>query len=146
METEKAVSMILLGGLLGIVGQGVRMIVGLKKLNEENSQKKPGESIEKFHASRIWLSMFVGFTAGVLALIVKGIDEKFVYTKELAFAIIGAGYSGADFIEGLFNSYIKKDTDEKVQLPAQAVNPPVSPEVPPVAPVPPVNPPAEPIN
>jgi hypothetical protein len=65
----------------------------------------------------------MGFVAGILSVIVKGIDEKFVYTKEVAFAIIAAGYSGADFIEGVFNSYIKKDVTKKDEA-----NPNPSPE------------------
>lgn len=122
METEKAILIILLGGVLGVVGQGVRMMVGLKKLNESNENPERGATLE-FDANRIWLSLFMGFVAGILSVIVKGIDEKFVYTKEVAFAIIAAGYSGADFIEGVFNSYIKKDVTKKDEA-----NPNPSPE------------------
>ena len=97
---------ILLGGLLGILGQGIRIIVGLKKLNDEAS----AESVSfgsKFQAGRLGLSLLIGFIAGALAMI--GFSDPpgmATPTKELIITLLGAGYAGTDFIEGFIHKYL----------------------------------------
>ena len=39
MEAQDLILLILIGGILGAVGQGIRVIVGLKKLYDESMQK-----------------------------------------------------------------------------------------------------------
>jgi hypothetical protein len=102
---------IIAGGLLGIIGQGIRVAVGFKKLNETrvtnptNPADPVPETKETFDTSRLLLSIFLGFIAGAIALICRGTTA---FDKEVAFAIIASGYAGADFIEGFFTTYIKK--------------------------------------
>ncbi len=105
------INTVIAGGLLGALGQGVRIAVGLKKFNEENtanaSSNKP---VEEFSISRMVISIFIGFVAGALGMIVKGYGQepdKDLKTETII-TIIAIGYSGADFIEGVFNTYIKK--------------------------------------
>jgi len=106
---------VIAGGLLGALGQGIRLAVGLKKLNEENSAKaadnKPAEA---FSVSRMVISIFIGFVAGAIGMLVKGgsLAVKGDYSTESIITIIAIGYSGADFIEGIFNTYIKKVTPD----------------------------------
>ena len=105
--------MIIAGGFLGALGQGIRLIVGLKKLNEENSTKRlQGKETEDFSTSRLVLSIFIGFVAGALGLLIKGstLGKDGNYSTESIVMIIAIGYSGADFIEGLFKTYISKST------------------------------------
>jgi hypothetical protein len=100
---------ILLGGLLGILGQGIRIIVGLKKLNTGNVTKTlNNDDTEGFSASRLLLSIFIGFIAGAIALLIRGADATPAGKTEFIFTIMAAGYSGTDFIEGVFNTYISK--------------------------------------
>ncbi|MFI5163425.1 MAG: hypothetical protein ACHQHN_19255 [Sphingobacteriales bacterium] len=97
---------ILLGGLLGILGQGIRIIVGLKKLHTSNVSKALNDdATDSFSSSRLLLSIFIGFIAGALALIIKGTGT---IDRNLIIIIMAAGYSGADFIEGVFHTYISK--------------------------------------
>ncbi len=94
--------LILLAGLSGAVGQCARIIVGIKKVNDQASatNQSMGSIIQ---LSRLVISLIIGFVAGVLAMLVlspiAGIDAKTI----LAFA--AAGYTGADFIEGIMSRY-----------------------------------------
>ena len=99
MDVNVLLMEILLGGVLGMVGQGARVIVGLKKLNDEavaTGRQFTGE----FHANKLIVSLLIGFVAGVLAIIGGvGLESELV-SKEAMMAIIASGYAGADFIEG----------------------------------------------
>lgn len=95
---------LILGGILGMIGQGIRVIAGLKKVNDQASAE--GKSFGSlFQSSTLALSLLIGFIAGTLAIIgVTGSTEVTNPSKELIVTIIGAGYAGTDFIEG----FIKK--------------------------------------
>lgn len=105
---------IILGGLLGILGQGIRVLVGLKKLYDT-----PDKYHQAFDASHTRLTLFIGFvTGGVAALSMnKPIDQN------VAFSLIGIGYLGVDFLEGLFLSKVasKMGVDPGSQTVAAAV-------------------------
>lgn len=99
------------GGLLGALGQGIRIAVGLKKLNEENTVRSLNDSSEKpFSVSRLLISVFIGFVAGALAMLIKyaSTEKPADYDTEIVITIIAAGYAGADFIEGIFITYGSK--------------------------------------
>jgi hypothetical protein len=108
MMTEY-VSALILGGILGMVGQGLRVIVGLKKLYDalEGIDGMP----TKFDSRRLWLSLFIGFVAGSFGMILK-IDYESVSTmvmnREFMISIVAIGYMGVDFIEGVMKSYVAK--------------------------------------
>lgn len=119
---------ILVGGLLGILGQGIRAIVGMKKMRDAkvtnnvnqakaastNATNKANNNNEppvvpvvvpdaEYDPKRFWMSIFIGFVAGALASLFtvkwpEGDPEKL---KTVWLTIIGAGYAGTDFIEGL---------------------------------------------
>ena len=105
MDINVLVMAIILGGLLGMVGQGIRVVVGLKKLNDTAAAKKT-EFKELFSTSTLMLSLLIGFVAGVLALIgTSGIDTELV-EKSTMMTVIAAGYAGTDFIEGFVRKNI----------------------------------------
>jgi len=111
MTTPDLINNIISGGLLGMLGQGIRVAVGLKKFNEENSVKAlEGKNQEPFSTSRLLISIFIGFVAGALGMIIKAPDANANNEREFIITIIAIGYSGADFIEGVFNTYINKAT------------------------------------
>ena len=115
MNTEQVLVNLLLCGLLGLIGQGIRVIVGLKKLREEataqTAQALPVASPhatkaiydDLFDGRKLWLSLFIGFIAGCLASFARTDPE---FTREVQLAIIAAGYSGTDFIEGIFKKLL----------------------------------------
>lgn len=111
MTPQQIIEKILLGGLLGLLGQGIRMAIGLKKLSDANAQTNNKEDL---NGGRLMVSLFIGFLAGALYVLVNGFsDQPDVQDGEyignqFVFTVIAAGYAGSDFIEGLFSTYIAK--------------------------------------
>ena len=90
-----------LGGAMGALGQGIRAIVGIKKLNDAASgtTASTGDLIQP---SRIWISFGIGFIAGALAAVSLITDLAHVSAQQI-FMLMAAGYSGADFVEGFMS-------------------------------------------
>ncbi len=111
MDPWTALGYILLGGLLGAIGQGIRVVVGLKKQMDDVS-KNTSESGEQgknwadwFEPQQLLVSLAIAFAvggiAGILAsLQILGQD----ITKEYMISIITMGYAGTDFIEGFMKT------------------------------------------
>lgn len=137
MTPDQIIEKILLGGLLGLLGQGIRMVIGLKKLSDTNAFK---ESIEGINAARLLISLFIGFVAGALYVLVNGFENQSAQNtttyvgSQFIFTVMAAGYAGSDFIEGLFNTYIAKmptvnSGDNTVAI-VNSNNPPAVPQPP----------------
>lgn len=90
-----------LGAMMGALGQAIRAIVGLKKVNDavSNSTAKVSDVIEP---ARMVTSLVIGAIAGSLAS-VGLISDIHAVTSAQIVALLGAGYSGADFIEGFMS-------------------------------------------
>lgn len=114
------VSILILGGILGMIGQGIRVVAGLKKVNDRALAEGKRFGL-LFDSSTLALSLLIGFIAGALAIIgmtggTETVNPANALTKDIIVTIIGAGYAGTDFIEG----FIKKS------LPASQTKPPAS--------------------
>ncbi len=112
MTTQQLLLQLLLGGLLGITGQGIRIVIGLKKLNEE-AQAEQVSMKQLIDNSRLRTSIFIGFIAGILAILsLTGFTEELSAAtkplKEIIMGVIAAGYAGTDFIEGFMNRNLPK--------------------------------------
>jgi hypothetical protein len=108
MEAQNLLLQLILGGLLGITGQGLRIIVGLKKLYDKSSEERKPFS-DLFSTNFLLLSIFIGFIAGTLAIV--GASEfgvKTTITKEMTMTLIASGYAGTDFIEGFISKFLPK--------------------------------------
>lgn len=102
-------SALILGGILGMVGQGMRVIVGMKKIYESLGV---GEQFgTKMDWSRLSISLVIGFITGAFGMILK-IDydmvSTMIMTKDFMLSIIAIGYMGVDFIEGMMGSIASK--------------------------------------
>ncbi len=97
---------LLLGGLLGLFGQGARAVVGLKTLADYANGPNPGQG-DVFNAARLIISLVIGFIAGIAAAlaykIAGGDIDKLTVDNLLEFA--GAGYLGTDVIESFIVRY-----------------------------------------
>lgn len=124
MSITDIIYTVIAGGLLGTIGQGIRIAVGLKKLSDSNAQKVAKADVndppEKMDSGRLWVSLFIGFVAGAIGMIIKGSALRGVngYQTEAIITIIAIGYAGSDFIEGFFQTYLNKA--KKVVAPAAA--------------------------
>ncbi|HEY2070174.1 MAG TPA: hypothetical protein VGG48_11520 [Rhizomicrobium sp.] len=106
MSVTNWLQIILLAGLSGAVGQSARIIVGIKKVNDQASatNQSMGGLID---FSRLFISLLIGFVAGVLAALVMSptaLIQNIQASTVLAFA--AAGYTGSDFIEGIMSRYV----------------------------------------
>lgn len=101
-----ALSALILCGMSGMVGQGIRAVVGLRKAGY--LQLEAGDSKQNFSASYLMVTLMIGFIAGSLSGVTMGL-ETFTgkFSTESLMALVAAGYAGVDFIEGSFNSRIK---------------------------------------
>ena len=59
---------IILGGILGMVAKGIRVVIGLKKMNEVAAQEGKKFS-ELFQGNTLGISLLIGFIAGALAMV-----------------------------------------------------------------------------
>jgi uncharacterized membrane protein YeaQ/YmgE (transglycosylase-associated protein family) len=105
VDAFTALAYIVLGAVLGMVGQGIRVVVGIKK---ELDQAAPGTPWSTWFqpgqlATTVVISMVVGAIAGVLA-VVSAPTFGTTITRRFMVGIIGAGYSGTDFIEGIMTT------------------------------------------
>ncbi len=96
--------LIVLGGLMGTIGQGIRVVVGLKKLQEKTSDMR-GSFAKNFQTNTLCVSLLIGFIAGAMAILSLG-DQAQMPSRELLLGVMAAGYSGTDFIEGFVKKYL----------------------------------------
>lgn len=95
---------VVLGAILGAVGQGIRVIVGLKKVYDE-AVKNNQPANELLQYRQLALSLVIGFAIGAMAGVlaaVNSVDTQF--SKSVIVAFIAAGYAGTDFIEGFMKN------------------------------------------
>lgn len=94
---------LLLGGLLGATGQGIRAVMGVRKYREEAAAGVP---VSDFSQGRLLSSIAIGFIAGVLATIplMEDFTKEPQWTQNVVLALIAAGYAGVDFIEGFLKN------------------------------------------
>src|SRR5258708_40272003 len=86
-----------LGALCGALGQAIRVIAGLKKQSDE-AAASGGELRNLIAGSRLGISLLIGAVAGVLGVVSLGVSLDGKIAGETIIALLGIGYSGADFI------------------------------------------------
>jgi predicted chitinase len=126
---------LLLCGLLGVLGQGVRAIVGLKNAGSLNSTT-PTEQAE-FSLAYLVLSLMIGFIAGILAGIALNLENVITVDPsnwKLLLGIAGSGYVGADFIENTMSVVIPGTRRAETKAPPPPAPVPPRPAIVPPAP------------
>lgn len=93
-----------IGAVVGAAGQGARAVVGIQKAKQDATDEEL-EDGSWWDARRLYLSLFVGAIAGVLFVAV-GIDRVAArvgsgQTQDVLLTLVGVGYGGTDFIEGV---------------------------------------------
>jgi len=102
-SSANVLATLLLCGLLGCLGQGVRAVLGLKGSAALADGTPSQQSV--FNAAYFFVTMLIGFIAGILAGIGIGLNELMNLDPgnlKLLLGVIAAGYAGADFIENSF--------------------------------------------
>jgi hypothetical protein len=90
---------ILSGGLLGVLGQGLRAVAGIKKANDAAHASGCSFS-DVFEPQKLLVSLFIGFLAGAFALLGVGMaGQPTALDSHLITTVVAAGYAGTDFID-----------------------------------------------
>lgn len=127
-DSGKILITLLLCGLMGLLGQGVRAAVGLK--NSMGLGQSGATQQASFNAAYFGLSLMIGFIAGVLAGLAIGLSNLFnidVGNLKILLGIAAAGYAGADFIENTFSIIIPNANENAPQ--ASKVGVPAAPDI-----------------
>ena len=125
MESSEIILNLLIGGILGLVGQMLRFLVGYKKLYDVASKESVAPS-EMFDTSRFVISLIIGFVAGVVGVVSISDFKATIFSanpKETIMTLIGIGYAGTDFIEGFIKKPIPSNTTESVTDDGKAPRP-----------------------
>jgi hypothetical protein len=98
-------TVIILGAILGMVGQGIRVLVGLKKVYDEAVKiQKPVDDLLEY--KQLALSLFIGLSVGAIAGVLAAVNNiGGDITKSVIISFIASGYAGTDFIEGFIKKY-----------------------------------------
>ncbi len=94
--------LLLVSGIMGMVGQGARTIVGLKKLSDKS--RTAAGAANEFSASRLAVGLMIGFVAGVAGGLTPKVFDASAITSDTLFYLASIGYMGVDVIEGFMNT------------------------------------------
>jgi hypothetical protein len=116
MAPSVLLEMLLLGGVMGLLGQGARTVIGLKSMTDDAKALGVNPS-DLFQAARLLTSLMIGFLVGLAAALVflsraTGGDPSIDWHILLGFA--SAGYMGTDFLEGFISKYLTPNPQPSV--------------------------------
>ena len=99
MTANQWLIVVTIGIIFGALGQGARVVVGMKKLYDKSSDNNPMSVM--IDGVRLLISFGIGGIAGAFAAVtlISSAEIDKIEAQKL-FAIAAAGYAGADFIEG----------------------------------------------
>ncbi len=121
MAVNDLIMTLLVGGLLGMVGQGIRIIVGLKKVYDQSLREMKDFS-QLFDSRLIMMSLLIGFVAGTLGALSMLDPATTKISKESLLTFTGIGYAGADFIEGFVKKYLPSTGNTETPSAANAMS------------------------
>lgn len=108
----QALGAVMLGGVLGMAGQGLRAIVEIKSAKDA-AKAKPDDPANLYVASRLIFGLLIGFVVGVVTTLALGIQKLATINLAQGGQVAGplvtmllAGYAGADAVEGLITRFI----------------------------------------
>ncbi|MTI80253.1 MAG: hypothetical protein FH758_05120 [Firmicutes bacterium] len=111
MDAFSILGHILLGALLGAIGQSARALLGIKK-QMDGFDKTKDNIKEWLDTKKLLLSLMTGAISGCLGAIFmlgKDIDKEFLLS------LVAIGYTGTDFVEGFMKRRLPgKDDPFKV--------------------------------
>jgi hypothetical protein len=108
MNIGQTLAFLTLGGLLGAVGQGIRVIAGIKKENDKANLATPRQTAaDWFDGKELGISFILGALAGVLAAVYQYATDA-VITRDVLLGFLAAGYAGADFIGAMMQKWLPR--------------------------------------
>lgn len=105
MPLDQWLALIVVGGVMGLIGQALRTAVGLKKLSDEASHQS-ARLADLFRPNVMATSLIIGFACGVVAILMVDGTTGTMPGRETLLGLVAAGYGGTDFIEGFAKRYL----------------------------------------
>jgi hypothetical protein len=97
-EVWRVFGNVLFAAFLGVVGQLVRVVAGLKK--ESDQASATGQTLAaRFNSQELFTSLGIAVAVGTIAGVLSALQATAPINKATMLADLGAGYSGTDFIE-----------------------------------------------
>jgi hypothetical protein len=122
MDSLAMLEALMLGGLMGLLGQGGRAVIGLKKM-ADNAKVIDLNPSDLFQAARLLVSLVIGFLVGVAAALIhfglSAADPKMI-TWHVLIGFASSGYAGTDILEGFMNTYLTPTVPSSIGVPAGA--------------------------
>ena len=103
----QVIGALLLAGFMGALGQGIRAVIGLKQLADQNANAPPGTA-DTFQAARLAVSLMIGFIAGAFSglALLNQLTQVSPTNYQTLLGLIAVGYAGTDAIEGFMSTYL----------------------------------------
>lgn len=137
MQINEVLSLVTFGAIGGMFGQGLRVVVGLKKAQEQAVANGLSFQDDVFDSRRLWSSLLIGAIAGGIGVFTLNTLPTFKDGTEatnMFFALVGIGYAGTDFIEGFINRYLPIEDSSGRNANKTPERPPADPRAPAAAP------------
>lgn len=104
-EPGQILAVLCLGGLMGLLGQGARTVVGLKSMTDDARTLGVSPS-DLFQAARILTGLMIGFVVGLAAALVFIANGGSSPDWQVLIGFAATGYLGTDFLEGFISNYL----------------------------------------
>jgi hypothetical protein len=119
MSASQELVVLLLGALMGLLGQGSRAVIGLKSMSDDARALGVSPN-DLFQAARLLISLTIGILVGIAAaLIYLSGSPTGAPDWHILLGFAASGYLGTDFLEGFVSRYLAP----KVQLPPSGAAP-----------------------
>ena len=107
MNATTVLEILILGALMGMLGQGARAIIGLKTMTDYANAQGVSAS-DLFVASRLITSLLIGILVGLASALVYDIGggSGTDVTWHVLVGWAAAAYAGTDALEGFISQYL----------------------------------------
>jgi len=108
MDASVSLEILLLGALMGLLGQGARAVAGLKTMTDD-AQTMGLSPNDLFQAARLFVSLAIGVLVGLAAALIYLAGDPGSAAKPDWHILLGfaaAGYAGTDFLEAFISKYL----------------------------------------
>lgn len=111
MDPATVLEVLVIGALMGMLGQGARAVVGLKSMADDAHAQGLSPN-DLFQAARLITSLLIGTLVGLASALVYFIDggtaAQLTWHYYVAWA--AAAYAGTDALEGFISQYLSPGT------------------------------------
>jgi hypothetical protein len=118
LSPSQMLVILVLGGLMGFLGQGSRAVIGLKGMSDD--AKTLGVSPnDLFQAMRLFISLVIGLLVGVAAALIYIMSGgTYMLDWHILLGFAAAGYAGTDFLETFISNYLAPTVQPTAKLAA----------------------------